>query len=226
MEHASATTERCDEAVRALVLEHLPRVRGIVRGVARRYGLSVDHDELVQGGVLGLIDAARRFRESRGCGFAAYAEIRIRGAVVDQLRALDWLPRSIRREERALGRAVHESEQRAGCAASALDAAESLGLDASAALRRSVEALDESRVAASGAIDPLAALCDARARSRVEAALASLPEAERGVVALIYWTELGPEDAARALGLEPCSVRKLHARALGRLRVRLRELCE
>jgi DNA-directed RNA polymerase specialized sigma24 family protein len=65
-----------------------------------------------------------------------------------------------------------------------------------------------------------------RRRSRVEAALASLPESERGVFALICWTELRPEDAARALGLEPCRVRSLHARALQRLRVRLRELYE
>jgi len=222
--------QRSHEEVQALIVEHLARVPAIARRVARRYCLVVDHDELVQGGVLGLIDAARRYDPSRGCGFASYSEIRIRGAVLDQLRALDWLPRSMRRAERAFERGLHAVQQREPASSRAEEVLDSLGLAPDAMLRRTVEPFDEDAPSMLGSSldveNPLAALCAGRTRHAVEQALAALPEAERGVVVLLYWTDLGVEEVAHALAADSSRIRGLHARALQRLRVQLRELFE
>jgi RNA polymerase sigma factor for flagellar operon FliA len=229
----------------ALVLEHWPRVRSVVNRLAQRLPPDVDREELVQGGALGLIDAARRFDPAQGCSFAVYAEIRVRGAVLDQLRALDLVPRRVRRCERALERGRREVEQRVGRAAELEEVASQLGLSIEEleALRANLRCAREQPT--DGLLDdeggasplrspwsdaeeasPLRALDARRDRQLIATALEELPEAERDVVSLLYWSELPPEEAAHALGWDVGRVRSLHARGLLRLRSRLRALYE
>ena len=230
----------------ALIAQHLPRVRANVNRLVRRLPAAVDREDLVQSGVLGLIDAARRFDPARGCSFETYCDIRIRGAVLDQLRALDWAPRSVRESQRALDCERRAIEQREGRAAESGELADQLGLtpesfDALRSLLRGVSlprtdaVLDSEGIiqaapsllwAESEATNPLRALGAACEREVIAGAIAALPEQERGVVALLYWNDLLPEQIARALGLDESRVRNLHTRALLRLRGRLRELWE
>ncbi len=230
----------------ALVALHLPRVRASVNRLVQRLPAAVDREDLVQSGVLGLIDAARRFDPARGCSFETYCEIRIRGAVLDQLRALDWAPRSVRAGERALDRGRRAIEQREGRAAESGEVADQLGLTPerfealrsllrAAPLHRTDAALDDEGLLPSApalpcgeseATNPLRALGAAREREVITDAIQALPLLERSVVGLLYWSELLPEQIARTLGLDESRVRSFHARALLRLRGQLRELWE
>jgi RNA polymerase sigma factor for flagellar operon FliA len=236
-----------EEREQDLVVEHLPRVRAIVQRLLQRLPSSVDREELVHGGVLGLIDAARRFDPAFGCSFASYAEIRIRGAVLDQLRVLDWVPRSVRSRGRVLDRAYREVEQREGRAAQGHEVADELGIDRDrfealrwlvreAPLHRSDEHWDDEAAPAAAAsamgqwgdpdANPLLALGTGRARQAIADALDELPARERTVVSLLYWDDMSQEAVGRLLGLAESRVRALHVRALLRLRSRLRTLWE
>jgi RNA polymerase sigma factor for flagellar operon FliA len=212
-----------------------------VNRLAQRIPATIEREELVQAGVLGLIGAARRFDPGQGCSFATYAEIRIRGAVLDQLRSLDWATRDLRRSERALERGRRAVEQREGRAAEAEEVASQLGLSSEdfEALRCQLRGLstptgasplDEAMLSTrslwseSEATNPLHALDAGRERLAIASAIAELPQPERDVVSLLYWNELRPEAIARALALDVSRVRNLHARGLRRLRGRLREL--
>jgi RNA polymerase sigma factor for flagellar operon FliA len=226
----------------ALVVEHLPRVRATVNRLAQRIPSTVEREELVQVGVLGLIGAARRFDPGRGCSFSSYAEICIRGAVLDQLRSLDWATRDVRRNERAVDRGRRAVEQREGRAAEPEEVASQLGLTSEGfeALRfqlcgfstqTDARPLDEATVSSTRSLwserdttNPLHALGAGRERQAIASAIAELPQPEREVVSRLYWHELRPEQIANALNLDVTRVRNLHARGLRRLRGRLREL--
>ncbi len=222
-----------------LVSEHLPRVRGIVQRLGARLPPHLDREELVHGGVLGLIDAARRFDPKLGCSFASYAEIRIRGAVLDQLRAMDWVPRTIRERRRHLESAERAVEKREGRRAEPGEVAEVLGLAPErferlrwllfeAPLHPSAEPWDEAAHAErhAHAADPFDLLGRGRAEEAVADALACLPARERAVVSLLYWEELSLDAAGKTLGLSESRIRALHLRALLLLRRGLRRLHE
>jgi RNA polymerase sigma factor for flagellar operon FliA len=223
------------------VLENLPRVRTIAYRLAQRLPATVDREELVQCGVLGLMDAARRYDPRHDCSFATYSEIRIRGAVLDQLRALDWAPRALRQTERTLDRGRHAVEMREGRAAEAEEVASQLGVSAESFERMRAETgllqhpewfIDEDRLAPAKdepwneceTTNPLRALDAGRERQRIADAIARLPEPDREIVSLVYWQELAPEEVARTLALDANRVRLIHARGLRRLRHGLREL--
>jgi RNA polymerase sigma factor for flagellar operon FliA len=225
----------------ALVLEHLPRARAIAYRLAQRLPATVDREELVQCGVLGLIDAARRYDALHACSFETYSEIRIRGAVLDQLRMLDWAPRSLRQSERELDRGRRAVEVREGRAAEGEEVASQLGLSAEGFERLRMETgllqnaewtVDEDRLVHAQeapwseceATNPLRALDIGRERQRIADAIALLPDPDREIVSLVYWKELAPEEVARTLALDANRVRLLHARGLRRLRHGLREL--
>ncbi len=229
----------CPARQQALVTEHLPRVRGIVQRLGARLPSHLDREELVHGGVLGLIDAARRFDPNLGCSFVSYAEIRIRGAVLDQLRVMDWVPRTVRERRRNLESAERDIEKRTGRRAEPEEIAEFLGLAPErferlrwlvfeAPLHPSAEPWDEAAHAEAHAhaADPFQLLGRGRAEEAVADALARLPDRERAVVSLLYWEELSLDAAGKILGLSESRIRALHLRALLRLRHRLRGLHE
>ncbi|MCP4039098.1 MAG: sigma-70 family RNA polymerase sigma factor, partial [bacterium] len=101
-----------------IVLEHTPLIRYIVNRIAVRLPSHIDLDDLHNTGVIGLMDAIEKYDPDKNCKFKTYAEFRIKGAILDQLRSLDWVPRSVRQKSRKLERAYGEVEQRLGRAAS------------------------------------------------------------------------------------------------------------
>jgi len=111
-----------------IVLEHTPLIRYIVNRIAVRLPSHIDLDDLHNTGVIGLMDAIEKYDPEKNCKFKTYAEFRIKGAILDQLRSLDWVPRSVRQKSRKLERAYGEVEQRLGRAASEDEVADSLGL--------------------------------------------------------------------------------------------------
>ena len=111
-----------------IVLEHAPLIRYIVNRIAVRLPSHIDLDDLHNTGVIGLMDAIEKYDPEKNCKFKTYAEFRIKGAILDQLRSLDWVPRSVRQKSRRLERAYGEVEQRLGRSATEEEVADSLGL--------------------------------------------------------------------------------------------------
>jgi len=111
-----------------IVLEHTPLIRYIVNRIAVRLPSHIDLDDLHNTGVIGLMDAIEKYDPDKNCKFKTYAEFRIKGAILDQLRSLDWVPRSVRQKGRRLERAYGEVEQRLGRSATEDEVADSLGL--------------------------------------------------------------------------------------------------
>src|SRR6266702_4823390 len=122
--------ERCQtEQVEALIQEYAPHVKYIAQRLASRLPASICLDDLISVGVLGLMDAIEKYDPTRGTTFKTYAEVRIRGAMLDELREFDWAPRSVRQKEHALTQAYAEVERREGRPADDEDVAAVLGLD-------------------------------------------------------------------------------------------------
>jgi RNA polymerase sigma factor for flagellar operon FliA len=196
---------------------------------------SIDIGDLVQDGVIGLIDAAHRFDEARGIKFETFAERRIRGAMIDALRKDAW-PRGVRRQRRELEAAREELRRELGCEPSLADLAAKVGSDEKRLGRTIVrinaiestsplannEHLDESTLPAalipSEPERPDAAYERAEVEGRVRAAIASLPPREQKVIGLYYYGEATMKQIGAEIGVNESRVSQLHARAIGRLR--------
>jgi RNA polymerase sigma factor for flagellar operon FliA len=199
---------------------------------------SIDVGDLVQDGVLGLIDAAHRFDEARGIKFETFAERRVRGAMIDALRRDAW-PRGVRRQRRELDAAREALRRELGHEPSLADLAARVGSDEKRLSRTIVrintiestsplasgEHLDETSLppalVPSEPDSPHAALEKAETRERVRAAIASLPWRERKVIGLYYYGEVTMKQIGAAIGVNESRVSQLHARAIRRLRDRL-----
>ncbi|MBI1945889.1 MAG: sigma-70 family RNA polymerase sigma factor [Deltaproteobacteria bacterium] len=178
---------------RATVMQYLPLVERVAKRVARRLPRSVALDDLVGAGSLGLIDAVKRFDPARAPSFSAYAELRIRGAILDHLRALDWLPRSMRAS-------VKRGESDA--AVLSIDDRRGPGCDGFAANQPSASTVLEQR----------------EQRDRLSAAIAALPERTRRVLGLYYVDELTLKEVGQVLGVTESRACQLHGEAVLRLR--------
>ena len=197
---------------------------------------SIDIGDLVQDGVIGLIDAAHRFDEARGIKFETFAERRIRGAMIDALRKDAW-PRGVRRQRRELEAAREELRRELGCEPSLADLAAKVGSDEKRLGRTIVrinaiestsplannEHLDESTLpAGADSVRARAAGRGVRARARrsdrVRAAIASLPPREQKVIGLYYYGEATMKQIGAEIGVNESRVSQLHARAIRRLR--------
>jgi RNA polymerase sigma factor for flagellar operon FliA len=197
----------------------------------------VDRDDLIGAGVLGLMDAVDKFDPARGVQFKTYAELRVRGAILDSLRSLDWAPRSMRHRGREVEAAYHQIEQERGRAAQEDEVATRLGLSAaefSTLLNElrgltlmGLEADDEDSEFQAPQIPddlergPLALYERGESRSHLIAAIDRLPDRERQVVALYYLEELTMKEVGAVLGVTESRVSQLHTQAVLRLRAAL-----
>ncbi len=219
-----------------IVERHGELVRRIAHHLAARLPASVEIDDLVQAGMLGLIDAARNFQADQGAAFETYASIRIRGAMIDEIRRGDWVPRSVHRRFRDLVAATREVEQRTGRAATGQQVAQQLGValdDYHAmvenAARGQLVSLDahmeehdgEPRLAANDADTPARAFEGAAFREALAAAIGDLPEREQLVLSLYYEQELNLREIGAVLGVSESRVCQIHGQATVRLRARL-----
>jgi RNA polymerase sigma factor for flagellar operon FliA len=219
---------------RAQFLEsHLDLVRHVALRISARLPASVELDDLVHDGVVGLLDAAERFDPFRSVRFRTYAESRIRGAILDGLRAKDWRPRSVRHLKRSLDAAIGELAATHGRAASEEEIARAMGVgleeyrallaDLSAGALLSIDDLPPATdpVSTDGTERPDRVLEHADLVESLGEEIARLPERERNVLALYYHEGLNMKEVGAVLGITESRVCQLHSQAASRLRAAL-----
>ena len=217
------------------IVAGLPFVEALARRMASSMPHSIDIGDLVQDGVIGLIDAANRFDEDRGIKFETFAERRVRGAMIDALRKDAW-PRGVRRQRRELEAAREQLRRELGYEPSLADLAAKVGSDEKRLSRTivrintiestsplaSAEHTDESTLPAallpSEPERPDAAYERCEVRDRVKAAIESLPWREQKVIGLYYYGEVTMKQIGQEIGVNESRVSQLHARAIRRLR--------
>ncbi len=211
-----------------LVQESWPLVRRVALQVASRLPTQVELSDLTQAGFLGLLDAASRYDEAKGVRFSTYAALRIRGSILDGLRELDWVPRSVRRRRRELEAAVGRLEARLERAPNETELAIELGLSVSDLGRiepvaEMVETTDEldSLVRDPHAIDPHEVLAHRELFRILVDAIDSLNEKERLVMTLYYYEDLTMKGVGEVLGVNESRVSQIHKKAVRTLRRRL-----
>ena len=224
-----------------LLQRFAPLVRHVVERVAASLPRNVDHEDLYSAGVLGLLDAHAKFDTGKGVKFETYAVWRIKGAVLDQLRALDWVSRSMRRKARNLDGVTRKLDQKLGRAASEEEVAREMKMTRGDFYRlldhvrgAVLVSLDESRngegqepsslgdhLPDPNAVDLEARLEDEQNRTVMLRTLDQLPEQERLVVALYYYEHMTLKEIGRTLGISESRVSQVHTRAMTRLRLRL-----
>jgi RNA polymerase sigma factor for flagellar operon FliA len=196
---------------------------------------SIDLGDLVQDGVLGLIDAAHRFDEARGIKFETFAERRVRGAMIDALRRDAW-PRGIRRARREIDAAREQLRREFGCEPSMADLARKVGIDEgqlermivrintieSTSPMANLDTLDSSTLppvlVPSEPMSPDRLFEQAQTRGRIRSALSHLPPRERRILALYYFGDATMKQIGQQIGVNESRVSQLHARAIQRLR--------
>src|SRR2546430_15527415 len=217
------------------IVASLPFVEALARRMAASMPNSIDIGDLVQDGVLGLIDAAHRFDEGRGIKFETFAERRVRGAMIDALRKDAW-PRGVRRQRRELEAAREQLRRELGCEPSLADLAAKMGSDEKRLGRTIVrintiestsplasgEKLDESTLPAalmpSEPEQPDTAYEKSATKDRIRAAIESLPAREQKAIGLYYYQGATMKQIGAAIGVNESRVSQLHARAIRRLR--------
>lgn len=225
-----------------VLLEHLPVVRFLARRIHERLPQHVDIEDLVSAGVVGLMDALSKFDPSKKVQFRSYAQFRIRGAILDSLRTLDWSPRELRRKGRAVEEAIRAVTARLGRAAGEGEVAVEmqLGLGEYQQLLGDLKGLEigtlhTERNEDSGEEelayvpgrpedDPLFTCLRGEMDDRLAGAILHLPDRERLVMTLYYYEEMTMREIGLALGVVESRVSQMHASAVIHLRVALKDL--
>lgn len=216
-----------------LVLKHVGLVKRIAHHLAARLPPTVDVDDLMQAGMLGLLEASGNFDPGRGASFETYAGIRIRGAMLDDIRKTDWTPRSVHHNYRRVSEAIREVENAKGRAAEAEEVADKLGMtldeyhkilsdSASARLFSLDETLDDPGIQRPAPVSdtdsPDTVLFQSQFRDHLIAAIDQLPERERLVLSLYYEEELNMKEIGEVLSISESRVCQIHGQAVLRLR--------
>lgn len=214
-----------------LVERHAALVKRIAYHLAGRLPTSVEVDDLIQAGMIGLLEAAANFSSDRGASFETYAGIRIRGAMIDALRQLDWAPRSVHRKARDVAAAMRAIELKQGRAAEDSEVAAQMGItlqeyheivqDAASCQLSSLDEVAGVDDIPGADLDPLLQAESGALRTSVAEAIAALPERERLVMSLYYDDELNLKEIGAVLGVSESRVCQLHGQALVRLRGKL-----
>jgi RNA polymerase sigma factor for flagellar operon FliA len=222
-----------------VLLEHLPTVRYLARRIHERLPQHVELDDLISAGVVGLIDAFSKFDHSKQVQFKSYAQFRIRGAILDSLRTLDWSPRELRRKGRAVEEAIRAATQRLGRAPMEQEIAKEMELSLSDYQQLlgelkglEIGSLNEERGEDSGdeelahipgspEDDPLLQCMRGQTRQRLIDAIEQLPEKERMVLTLYYYEELTMKEIGLTLGVVESRFSQIHSSAVLRLRAQL-----
>jgi len=233
-----------DQGIRdRLILTYAPLVKYVAGRLGSGLPAHVDEGDLVSYGLLGLIGAIERFDPTRDIKFETYAISRIKGAIIDELRALDWVPRSVRSRAREIERAIAELESKLGRAPNDEEISAKVGITVeeledslTEISRSSIAALDElwtvsgeggDQVSLLDTIEdtdgpnPQDALAQTELREALGEAIARLPEREKLVITLYYYEELTLREIGEVLGVTESRVSQLHTKAILRLKARL-----
>jgi RNA polymerase sigma factor for flagellar operon FliA len=236
-----ASTTLTSEQERVL-LEHLPIVRFLARRIHERLPQHVDIEDLVSAGVVGLMDAFAKFDPTKKVQFRSYAQFRIRGAILDSLRTLDWSPRELRRKGRAVEEAIRVLTARLGHAPGELEVAQEMALTleeyqqllgdlkgleiGTLHMERNEDSGEEelAYVAGKPEEDPLFRCLRGELEERLAEAISQLPDRERLVMSLYYYEEMTMREIGLALGVVESRVSQVHASAVVHLRAALKDL--
>ncbi len=221
-----------------LVAQYAPLVKRVALHLLGRLPDSVELDDLIQVGLIALLEAARNYTPSKGASFETYARIRLRGAMLDEVRANDWAPRSVYKKQRDLVSATQAVENRTGYEVTAAEVADEMGVeldeyhgilaDASTARFFSLnQMMDDNEfdptAPAAGQDNPSHDLQKAEFFGSVAQSIKALPEREALVMSLYYVEELNLKEIGAVLGVSESRVSQIHSQAVVRLRSRLEE---
>jgi len=224
----------------AQLRQYAPMVKRLAHHLLAKLPANVEYDDMLQAGMIGLMDAIGRYEEGQGTQFETYANQRIRGAMLDELRNSDWLPRSVRKNQRAIQKAMSQLEHRLGRAATESEVAREmkLPLDQYQELLQDAKGLqlfyfddysndEESgsyldRHVADTASDPATILNDKRFKNELVKHIDDLPEREKQLMGLYYEQDLNFREIAAVMGVTESRICQLHTQAVNRLRAKLK----
>ena len=227
----------------AQLKQYVPMVKRLAHHLLGKLPANVEFDDMFQAGMIGLMDAIGRYEEGLGTQFETYANQRIRGSMLDELRNNDWLPRSVRKNQRAIQSAMSKLEQRLGRAATEAEIAREMNIT----LARYQELLQDAKgsqlfyfddyradddngsyldrhlAGTDASSDPVAMLNDKRFRAELAKHIAGLPEREKQLMGLYYEQELNFREIAAVMGVTESRICQLHTQAVNRLRANLKD---
>lgn len=225
-----------------LILKYTYLVKFVAGRLYASYGSNVEFEDLVSYGIFGLIDAIDKYDIARGVKFETYAQLRIRGAIIDQLREIDWLPRSVRQKSKEIEKAYYELENKLGRPATDEEIADSFGLSLEDFQKKiqsittySIVSLDDlleqNREVISSEEDkqietPESAVESNEVKQILIDTIDSLPEKEKKVVSLYYYEEFTYKEIGRLLDISESRVSQLHTKAIIRLKNKFRTAFE
>jgi len=230
-----------------MVVQYAPLIKYIASRLALRLPAHISLDDLISSGIIGLIDAIHKFDPGKNISFKTYAEFRIKGAILDELRSLDWIPRSVRKKSHVLEKTYAELEKTLGRPAEPEEICEALGLE----LEEFHQLLDETKSVSLVELegiwktvrngpdlpesslpeilldenirDPFLALHFSELQDIMVKAIDALPDKEKLLISLYYYEELTMKEIGQIMGYTESRISQLHTQAMIRLRGRLRE---
>lgn len=235
------TPEKRDE----LIIRYTPLIKYVAGRLAMRLPPHISPDDLVSSGVIGLIDAIEKFDPTKNIQFKTYAEFRIRGAMLDELRSMDWIPRSVRKKASELEKTYERLEKRLGRPAEDEEVAKAMGmdmdsfyklldktknvtfLDIEVIRRRMPDHTDDDLfdlIADDNEADPFVQLNLTEVKEILIEAIKELPEKEKLVVALYYYEDLTMREIGEIMGYTESRISQMHTKAMLRLRARLKSV--
>lgn len=230
-----------DAPINICIEDYADLVKRIAQHMVARMPASVQVDDLIQSGMIGLIEASKKYDSSRGASFETYAGIRIRGAIVDEIRKGDWVPRSVHRNTRKISETISRLEAKLGRDVKDSEVAEAMGVDLDEYFSMSKDALsgklfsiEESFAGEdsflsnheeelSGFVKPYEGVQKQALKESLVSAIDNLPEREKLVLSLYYDEELNLKEIGQILGVSESRVSQIHSQAALRLRSKLKD---
>jgi len=238
MKATSAYAVNEQASLDALVEQYAPMVKRIGIHLRGRLPDTIELDDLIQVGLIALLEAAKKYSAAKGASFQTYASIRVRGAMLDEVRSNDWAPRSVYRTQREITAAISAVENRTGAAAKPDAIADELGVSldeyfrmVSTTATARMFSLEQGEIdldatttmAPKDAADPCRELESVEFREEIVRAIKSLPERDALVLSLYYDDELNFKEIGAVLGVSESRVCQIHGQALTRVRSRIRK---
>ena len=229
----------------AIIMEYAPMIKYVASRIALRLPPHIEVDDLISVGVLGLMDAIGKYDPNRGAKFKTYAEFRVRGAILDELRSMDWVPRSVRQKATSVDAVVQKLQAKLGRPPSDEEVAKEMGVSLDEFFRTlnqtqsiPILSLEDLGIAKESGeqkslLDCLAGKSDADPQTQlrlnelkeiIAKAIDTLPEKERLMISLYYYEELTMKEIGEILSITESRVSQIHSKAVFRLRTKLKSL--